>query len=104
MYTMIFHHFCLNESSARVIVVSQSSVSESIFAFWVLFYHLRLLLLVDNIVSQKLMTTHEITLYCIQVTSLTTTLSSMHFLIEILFILKAIKSHFQASFHNIHIK
>ena len=39
------------------------------------------------------MTTHVITLWCIHVTSLTTPVSAMRFLIEILFILKGIKSH-----------
>ena len=44
------------------------------------------------------MTTRVITLWCIYVMSLTMSLSAMGFLIEILFILKAIKSHFKRSY------
>ena len=44
------------------------------------------------------MTTCVITLLCVYVTSLTTSLSSMHSLIEIMFTLKAIKSQFSGSY------
>ena len=44
------------------------------------------------------MTTCVITLWLVEVKSLTTSLSTMHFLIVIMFILKAIKSHFKGSY------
>ena len=43
------------------------------------------------------MTTSVITLWCIHVKPLTTFLSTMGFLIEIMFILKGIKFHFKGS-------
>ena len=45
------------------------------------------------------MTTRVITLWRERVTSLTRSVSTMRFLIEIMFILKAMKSHFKGS-HN----
>ena len=42
--------------------------------------------------------THVITLWGIHITSLATSVSTMCFLIEIMFILKAIKSHFKRSY------
>ena len=44
------------------------------------------------------MTTRVITLWRVDVTSLTTSVSTMRFLPEILFILKAIKSDFKGSY------
>ena len=44
------------------------------------------------------LTTHVITLWATQVTSLTTSVPTMCFLIEIMFILKAIKSHFKGPY------
>ena len=44
------------------------------------------------------MTTRVITLWQGDVTSLTTSMSTMRFLIEIMFSLKAIKSHFSMSY------
>ena len=44
------------------------------------------------------MTKRVIKLWRVYVTSLTTFMSAMHFLIEIMFILKAIKSHFKGSY------
>ena len=44
------------------------------------------------------MTTRVITLWRVSVTSLTTSVSTMHFLIEIMFILKAKESHFEGSY------
>ena len=44
------------------------------------------------------MTTHVITLWGEHVVSLITSVSTMHFLIEIIFILKAIKFHFKRSY------
>ena len=44
------------------------------------------------------MTTHVITLWREHVTPLTTTMSTMCFLIEIMFILKMTKSHFKRSY------
>ena len=44
------------------------------------------------------MTTRVITLWRTYVTSLTTFVSAMQFLIEIIFNLKAIKSHFEGSY------
>ena len=44
------------------------------------------------------MTTRVITLWSVHVTSLTTSMSTMHFLIEIKFNLKAIKSNFTGSY------
>ena len=46
------------------------------------------------------MTTRVITLWRIHVTSLTTSVSTMRFLLEIVFILKAIKSHFKGSYNK----
>ena len=43
------------------------------------------------------MTARIITLWRVHVTSLTTSISAMRFLIEIIFILKAIKSHFKGA-------
>ena len=48
--------------------------------------------------SKNRMTTCVITLWRENVTSLTTSVSTMRFLIEIMFILKAIKSHFKGSY------
>ena len=44
------------------------------------------------------MTTGVITLWCIHVTSLTVSVLTMSFLIEIMFILNVIKSHFKGSY------
>ena len=44
------------------------------------------------------MTIRVITLWCEDVTSLTTSVSTMRFLLEVLPILKAIKSHFKGSY------
>ena len=44
------------------------------------------------------MITRVMTLWSVHVTSLTTFVSTRHFLIEIMFILKAIKSHFKGSY------
>ena len=44
------------------------------------------------------MTTCVITLWRVDVSSLTTFVSTIRFLIEIMFILKAIKSHFKGSY------
>ena len=44
------------------------------------------------------MTTRVITFWRVHATSLTTSVSTMHFLIEILLILNAIKSHFKSSY------
>ena len=44
------------------------------------------------------MATRAITLWRVHVTSLTTTVSTMRFLIETMFILKAIKSHYEGSY------
>ena len=44
------------------------------------------------------MTTHVITLWRVHVTSLTTSMSTMCFLFEIIFILKTIKSHCKGSY------
>ena len=44
------------------------------------------------------MITRVITLRCVDVTSLTTSVSKMRFLLEILSILNVIKSHFEGSF------
>ena len=46
------------------------------------------------------MTTRVITLWRVHVTSLTMSMSAMHFLIEIMFILKAIKSHLKGHMIN----
>ena len=46
------------------------------------------------------MTTHVIPLWCEDVASLTMSVSTMRFRIEIIFILKAIKSHCKASYDN----
>ena len=42
------------------------------------------------------------TLWCVDITSLTTSMSTMCFLLEILPILKAIKSNFKESYDNYH--
>ena len=47
---------------------------------------------------KKSYATHVITLWCIYVTSLITSVSTMSFNMEIMFNLKAIKSHFNGSF------
>ena len=47
--------------------------------------------------SQNRMTTRVITLWRVYVTSSITSVSTMHFLSEIIFILKAIKSDFKGS-------
>ena len=44
------------------------------------------------------MTTRIITRWRVDITSLTTSMSTMRFLIEIIFILKAIKSHLKGSY------
>ena len=44
------------------------------------------------------MTTRVTKLWWVHVTSLTTSMSSMRFLIEIMFVLKPIKSHFKGSY------
>ena len=44
------------------------------------------------------MTTRVITLWRVYLTSLTTSVSTLRFLTEIMFILKAIKSHFKGSY------
>ena len=44
------------------------------------------------------MTTRIITLWRVYITSLTTSVSTMRFLIEIMLILKAIKTHFKGSY------
>ena len=44
------------------------------------------------------MPTRIITLWRVHITSLTTSVSTMRFLIEIMFVLKAIKSHFKGSY------
>ena len=44
------------------------------------------------------MTTHVITLWYAHITSLTTSVSATHFLTKVMFILKAIKSHFKGSY------
>ena len=44
------------------------------------------------------MTTHVITLWCVRVMSFTTSVSAMHFHIELMFILKTIKSPFKGSY------
>ena len=46
------------------------------------------------------MTTHGITLWCKYVMSLTMFMSTMHFLIEIIYILKAIKSHSEGMIYD----
>ena len=46
------------------------------------------------------MTTRVITLLRVSVTSLTTSMSTMRFLSEIMFVLKAIKSHFKGSYNK----
>ena len=46
------------------------------------------------------MTTRVITLWHVHVASLTTSMSTMRFLIEIMFILKAIKSHCKGSYDH----
>ena len=46
------------------------------------------------------MITHVKTRWCIQVTSLTTSMSAVHFLNEVIFILKVIKCHFKGSYDN----
>ena len=46
---------------------------------------------------------HVITHWFIHVTSLTTSLSAIHFLIEIKLILNAIKSHFKGSYDKQHL-
>ena len=46
------------------------------------------------------MTTRVITLFRVHVTSLMTAVSTIHFVIEITFILKTIKSHFKGSYDN----
>ena len=46
------------------------------------------------------MTTSVITLWRVNVTSFTTSLSTMCFLPEIMFVLKAIKSHFRGSYNK----
>ena len=43
-------------------------------------------------------TTHVLTLWRVRVTSLTTSVSTMRFHIELMFILKAIKSHYKGSY------
>ena len=50
------------------------------------------------------MTTRVITLWRVHVTSLTTYMSAMHFLIEIMLILKAIKSYFKGSYDKKNLK
>ena len=49
---------------------------------------------------QNHMTTRVITLWRVHVTSLTTSVSTMRFLNEIIFVLKAIKSHFKGSYNK----
>ena len=46
------------------------------------------------------MTTHVKTLWCKCITSLTTSVSTMRFHIELMFILKAIKSYFKGSYYK----
>ena len=46
------------------------------------------------------MTTHVIILWCEHVMSLTTSVSTVRFRIELMFILKAIKSHFKGSYNK----
>ena len=50
--------------------------------------------------TNQRMTTRVITLWRVHVTSLTTSVSTMRFLTEILFILKAIKFHFKGSYEK----
>ena len=49
------------------------------------------------------MTTPVITLWSVHITSLTTSVSTMSFLIEIMFTLKAIKSHFKGSYDKLNL-
>ena len=51
-------------------------------------------------VIKNCMTTRVLTLWRVHVTSLTTSVLTMRFLIEIMFILKPIKSHFKGSYNK----
>ena len=53
---------------------------------------------VGNVMSKHRMTTRIITLWREDVSSLTTSVSTVRFLPEILSVLKAIKSHFEGSY------